>query len=346
MTMSGWQGRPATGLLQGPAARGVLISASRDPDSKLTFVVPPSASGTDGRKPNPGLVVKIPATPAAGDAVEREGRMLVELRRMPLGALARTVPRYVESLSLEGLPVLVSTALPGRPMSLDYHTWRHTSRPMAVRRDLAAAAGWLTAFQNATARADAVHRWPDEVAEELSGRWDGHPDLPRALSRVALARRALADTKLPVCAVHGDFWFGNLLVDGSRVVGVVDWEAGSPKGCPLRDLARFALSYSLYVDRHTRPGRPVARHPGLRREGVAPGIRYALQGNGWLPDLVRGFLTVGLARLGAPTQAWYAVALAGIAEVAATANDEDFGAEHLTLLATLPGHARRHLVPR
>ena len=90
--------------------------------------------------------------------------------------------------------------------------------------------------------------------------------------------------------MHGDFWFGNLLVAGDAVTGVVDWENGGVTGCPLRDLARFPLSYSLYLDRHTRPGHRVLGHRGLRRDGFGAGVRYALLGSGWLPDLVRGFL--------------------------------------------------------
>ena len=78
--------------------------------------------------------------------------------------------------------------------------------------------------------------------------------------------------------MHGDFWFGNLLVAGDAVTGVVDWENGGVTGCPLRDLARFPLSYSLYLDRHTRPGHRVLGHRRLRRAGFGPGVRYALLG--------------------------------------------------------------------
>jgi hypothetical protein len=132
------------------------------------------------------------------------------------------------------------------------------------------------------------------------------------------------------------------MVDGDRVVGVVDWEMGASEGCPLRDLARFALSYSLYLDRHTRPGRPVRGHRGLTRDGIAPGIRYALTSPGWYPDLVRGFLADGLVRLGLARELWYDVALVGVAEVAVTSNDDAFGHDHLRLLGELPVRARRH----
>ncbi len=327
--------RPASDLLEQPGARGVLISASRDPDAKLTYV-------DVGGAPGAAVVVKIPSTADAGTAVEREGRMLVEMRRAGLGEVAGSVPRYVGSLDVEGRPVLVSTAVPGSSMNLRYHAWRHTARRAPVAEDLRMAGDWLASFQAATARAAAPVTWPAETADALRGRWDGDELLPAAMDRLQAARSALAACRTPVTAVHGDFWFGNLLTAGSAVVGVVDWEAGVAHGCPLRDLARFTLSYSLYLDRHTRPGRPVAGHPGLVRRGIAPGVRYALNGSGWLPDLVRGFLTDGLARLGVPPARWYDVALTGVAEVAASANDDGFGHDHLELLAGLPLHPRRH----
>ncbi len=321
----------AADLLTGPR-RGVLLSWSRDPDAKLTYVT----TSAHGER----LAVKVPTTPRAADAVEAEGRMLVALRRLTLGSLHGTVPRYVESVRADGTTVLVSTVVPGTPMSISYHRALHTARPDAVRADFRRAGRWLREFQALTSGAPAPLTWPAAVHDEVAGRWDGHPNLPAALVRLGAARERLGRAAAPTTAVHGDFWCGNTLVTGDAVSGVIDWEAGSPVGCPLRDLARFALSYCLYLDRHTRPGRRVLGHPGLRRTTFGAGVRYGLLGSGWLPTVVRDFLATGLEDLGLPRSAWYDVALVGIGEVAATANDETFGADHLTLLAGLPVHPR------
>jgi hypothetical protein len=332
---AGCQPADAHPLLTG-AARGVLVAASKDPDSKATFVITDPAGAPEGQ-----VAVKIPATPAAGATVEREGRMLVELRRMPLGRIAHTVPRYVGSRSLGGLPVLVSTAMPGTPMAVCYHQWLHTARPEPVRRDFRAAGEWLAALQTVTSRRHAPVTWPEDVATDLAHRWDGHPQLTPALDRLSAAAVGLSGHRLPLCTVHGDFWFGNVLVEAGEVSGVIDWEAAETTGSPLRDLVRFALSYSLYLDRHTRAGHRVPGHRSLRRTGFAPGVRYALLGEGWYPTLVRSFLRDGLARLRLPTGRWYAAALTGVAEIAASANDPDFAAGHLELIASLPNHPRR-----
>lgn len=317
----------------GPDIHGILVAASKDPDAKLTFL---TTDPVDGER----LALKIPTTPQANRSVEAEGRMLVELRRTALGPLRRTVPRYVRSLTVDGRLVLVSTALPGTPMTVAYHAWRHTARRASVQRDLEIAGRWLQDLQERTARGRAEVTWPAEVADALRGRWDGHPLLEPALTRLATAQAHMAGCTTPTTVVHGDFWCGNILVDRGEVTGVVDWESGSPSGCPLRDLARFVLSYSLYLDRHARPGRAVPGHPGLRRVGFAPGIAYAVLGDAWFGRAARRFVADGLTRLDLPRWLWYDVALTGVGEVAASANDDGFGAGHLELLASLPCHPR------
>jgi hypothetical protein len=136
----------------------------------------------------------------------------------------------------------------------------------------------------------------------------------------------------PRTAVHGDYWFGNLLVEDGHLVGVVDWEAGELAGEPLRDVARFAVSYSLYLDRHTSPGKAVAGHRGLRAGEWGAGLAYALAGTGWYGRLLHEFCGSALARLGADPNLAPDVLLAGIADVVATADHDEFAASHLELL--------------
>jgi hypothetical protein len=318
-------------LLSSP---GVLIAASRDPDAKLTFLTTPGR----GRE---ALVVKVPTTPAAARAVENEARLLVGLRRLQLGDLAPKLPRYVGTVEVDGLRALVATRLPATPMSVSYHRWLHTAVPRRVRRDFAMAGAFLAALQDRTSGPPEALVWPSRVIEGVQGRWDGHASLPRAISVLEGARQRLEAHRLPQVAVHGDYWFGNLLASGESVTGVVDWEAGQLDGCPLADLARFALSYSLYLDRHTRVGSAVRGHRGLRRDGFGAGVRYALCGSTWYARVVRDYLTCGLRRLGLPASLWYDVAVIGLGDIAQSANEDEFGKGHLELLASLPAHARR-----
>ena len=325
-------------LLFAPGSCGVLIATSRDPDAKRTFVVTsPAVTCVDGPAGQVAQVaIKIPVTIAAAGAISRETRMLVALADADLGELGKTVPHYLETLDSDGLPAVVTTVLHGVPMSVGYHRWLHTSRQSPVAGDFALAGGWLRHFQQATTGERARITWASEVADEVRTRWQGHPKLEAAQVRLAAADRQLRPYRVARTMVHGDYWFGNLLVQDDRISGVVDWESGARTGCPLRDLVRFALSYCLYLDRHTRPGRRVRGHDGLRRGGFGAGIRYGLLEAGWLPDLVRLYLRTGIDALGLPPALWYGAALAGLGEIAATANDDEFAANHLELLADLP----------
>ena len=141
--------------------------------------------------------------------------------------------------------------------------------------------------------------------------------------------------QVPRTVVHGDFWFGNILVSGGRVSGVVDWEAATTRGEPVRDLVRFANMYALYLDRRTRRGRRVAGHRGLRADRWGAGLEYAIGGTGWFPTIYRRFLEDGLARLGAEPKSWRDAALAGVAEVAALTDHGDFARFHLELFRRL-----------
>ncbi|HST66300.1 MAG TPA: phosphotransferase, partial [Mycobacteriales bacterium] len=318
-------------LLRG--ADTVLLTGSRDPNAKLTAIVL-------ARSPRPDSVrvtVKVPTTAAAAAVVAAEGRLLAALADLDLGALAASLPAVVGHVDADGLPAMVTTGLAGVPMQVGYHGWRHTARRSRVAADFAAAGGWLAALQAATASGSGPVGFAGSSLIRIEDRFPGHPALAAVRPGLSAAADRLERVRTPYTVLHGDFWAGNLLLRAGRVAGVVDWESGRLSGEPLRDVVRFALSYALYLDRHTRPGRPVPGHPGLRADGFGAGVAAALAGRGWFGALVRDFVTGALVRLGAPAGLWRDALLAGVAEVAAGADHRDFAAAHLQLLAELAG---------
>lgn len=314
-------------LLAGERGRVVVLGGSKDPNRKLTIVVTPEGRGA------PRLVVKAPTTDAAETCVLGEARFLRDLEAAWPGLDG--VPRVLGEVEFEGRRAAILSGLPGVPMSTLYHRWRHTARPRTVEEDFAAAERWIASFQKTTANGWARPSLLDGVAFRLMQRFDDDPSVAPALSAVDALRKELSELATVRVAAHGDLWCGNLLVSDDDIAGVVDWEAATLSGDPLRDLVRFPLTYSLYLDRHTRSGRKVAGHPGLRAHEWGSGIRYALEGRGWYPSLFRTFLRRGLRRLGLPPRSWRVVAMAGLAEIAATADDHVFARRHVRLLARL-----------
>jgi len=320
-------------LLSTPGSRVILLDASRDPNSGVMVLV--TAPGST----EPHLAVKIATTAAAAEVIEREARLLVELRRRPLPRVDETLPRHIGIFDADGMLASATSVVPGIPMRTSYHAFRHLARPDSVRGDFAAAQEWLMALHADSMAAAAPIALLDGVAGRIAARW---PDDSRALDlaeRLGPLDARLSSAGTPRTVVHGDFWAGNLLISRDTVTGVVDWAAAELSGEPLRDVVRFVITYSLYLDRHTRPGRPVTGHPGLRADGWGAGIRYGMSGQGWYGQLVRDFVESALARLGAPTGLWRAALLAGLGEIAVTADHADFAIRHRDLLWQLISEA-------
>jgi aminoglycoside phosphotransferase (APT) family kinase protein len=315
-------------LLNSPDHRVVVLALSKDPDGKLTVLLLPRRAGR-------ALVVKVPLTDGGQAEVDHEAQFLDELARRRL-ATTLSSPRLDETVAAGGRLASVMTLMPGTPMSIQYHAWRHTARPKAVAGDFAKVQRWLDQVHAAPTGPREPVTWFADLLPRLEQRWPeaGEGGFRRKLEAAA---RRLESQQTPRTVVHGDLWFGNLLVMGPTLTGVVDWECGTVNGEPLRDIARFSLSYALYLDRHTRSGRRVAGHEGLRANTWGAGVAYALSGNGWFPDLFRGFLCRNLSQLGASPEAWFDVGMAGLAEVAAVANHPGFAEAHLRLLRDLIG---------
>lgn len=305
----------------------LVIGTSKVPNAKLTVLLVSPASG------RAELAAKVPTTDAAAAAIEDETAMLLALEDVPLEP-ASSVPRVVDRVAYHGRMGVVMTAMQGTPMSTAYTRGRHTADRGQVAADFEAVDRWLSALQRGTAGADGPIALGAGVAEILDARYGEH-DSGESAALLEDVRARMGGGELPRTAVHGDLWLANLLLADGAVSGVVDWEGGEPRGEPLRDVVRFAVTYALFLDRHTRPGRRVRGHPTLRAGTWGAGVEYALDGSGWFPYVVRAFLREGLARLGADPACWRDAALIGVAELAALTDDPVFGLEVLELFHRL-----------
>ena len=315
-------------LLAVPGMDSIVLALSKDPNAKLTVLLLPHGES------EPVVAAKVPTTDVASRIVQAERKVLETLRRRLTSDLADTVPQVIAVAGAPG-SVLTTAAMTGTPMSTSYHAWRHLASPAKVRGDFAIVERWLGSFQAATAGDVSACDLGAGLDSSIGQRFDDDAHMASGLAALRAISQRLGEMRTPRTAVHGDFWFGNLLVEGGQIAGVVDWESASPSGEPLRDVARFALSYSLYLDRHSRAGRPVFGHPGLLAGPWGAGITYAINGQGWFPEAFRGFLQESLKRIGGEPQAWRYVALAGLAEIAATADHPEFARHHWELFKRL-----------
>ena len=297
---------------RGGIVGAVVIGASKAASGKVTFLF----LGKDAR---PVVVAKVARTPAGEAALLAEHDALRTVRSTGAEVVLTSAP---EPLALERIQTrlaLVTSALPGVPMLTRYYTPGHTADPGRVGADLRAAGSWLLRFHSETRCGETelgeegLEAWVHPVIRRYRAEI-GWSDAEGALFGAVLARaRALRDTPLPLSAVHGDYWMGNLLMTGDDIGGVLDWERGQGRALPFRDVYKFPTSYGFYLDR-AYPGR--GRVPGHRsREEEAarwrrfgtwtnlPGFGYAYFGRGWFPEQVRRFVVDHLEALGVPAAA-------------------------------------------
>lgn len=310
--------------LPGRQTRTVVIAMSKDANPKATVMV-----FVDGA-PSPLMALKVGLTEGACRSVVAEARALRALAAVDPTMVDHTAPRCLELRDVPLGTALVMTARAGVPMAIDYHRWRHNSHPERVRRDFARADRWLSRLARRRGSPGVPMAWADGIRTRFGS------DV--VAERAAMATRSIADELEHsdlVAVVHGDFWCGNILQTAGVVSGVVDWEHAVVGGDPVRDRVRFALSYSLYLDRHTRAGSAVHGHAGLRAGPWGAGIRYAVQGQGWYPELVAGFVGDGLGASGRSRALWRAAMLSGLAEIAVSSDHDGFARAHLELLGEL-----------
>jgi len=326
-----------------PLAGALVAGIDRSPSAKVTVIFFDTAGA-------PAAVAKVARAEPAEHCLRAEYGALRALR--PPGAVGGALGRLPEPLALErvrGRLVLVQAPMAGVPMSAGYYTPGHTADPARVEADFAAAGSWLSGFQEATRvdgavlDAEGVARHVDGVVDRYRAEIGWSPSEASLFESVAGRAVELARaTPLPVTGVHGDFWMGNLLVDGEEVRGVIDWERGQAAGLPFGDVYKFPTSYGFYLDRAYPGGGRVPGHPDRqdherrwRRYGDwanLPGFGYTWFGRGWFPELVRRHVDQALERLGVPPAANAVFFPLFLADQATALDDPAFRAGYRSLL--------------
>ena len=204
-----------------------------------------------------------PGRRAVVEATGRRGRLFlkvvgperVEVLHERHRSLARLLP-VPESLGWSDGGVLVLTALPGETLRAALRSSRHPAPSPEV----------IVAL---------LDRLPADLAGEsprrdLLSSAQNHAEViaatvPSAASRVSAVLEALAtgddDDPGPVTAAHGDLYEAQLLVDRSRVTGLLDIDTAGA-GLRVDDLANFCAHLSVLAQTSDRPRQ-------IRRFGAA-----------------------------------------------------------------------------
>jgi len=232
-----------------------------------------------GARREPILVAKLPRLPGGRWGIEREAANL-----RAAGVLlkeAGSIPRVVACEPYRGHPVLVETALAGRPMGPDTvrrkpaHCCRTMIDWLAKMRgpdDLSETenslhGGWVPrascpctgetpvapdcasiSTSHLTAHRDDERFWRliERPLSEFDSAFPLSADEGRLLEDTRRAVSALDGGNLPSVFEHGDLSHPNVMILRDGGAGVIDWELAEPRGLPAMDLF-FFLTYAAFA---------------------------------------------------------------------------------------------------
>ena len=180
---------------------------------------------------------------------DAETRAVREADRLEqLGPAARKagaqLPSPLRATLPGGWPVLLLSPLEGRPAERLI-----ASGSLAPEAAIARLGEWLVRWSEATVRPGRLDEgWAER--ELLAPATRLAPDLPEADIYLRWLRTRSAEAAgepLPTVAAHGDLTMSNVLL-GEGPPGIVDWEAATATGVPLRDLLYAAVDATAARD--------------------------------------------------------------------------------------------------
>ena len=195
-----------------------------------------------GDRPDPVLVAKVPRLGGASRSLEREVANLRAVQGSRMGGFD-SIPRVIAFEEYCGRPILVETALVGKPMD-----------PETVRRDLkgccAVVLAWLAELQRplegvVVEDADWFERLVERPLAPLAEVFPAPPEEARLLERTGELVASLREADVPLVFEHGDLSHPNVRLLKNGRAGVVDWELADPHGLPACDLF-FFLTYAAF----------------------------------------------------------------------------------------------------
>jgi SAM-dependent methyltransferase len=169
------------------------------------------------------VVIKLPLSAAANERCALEQRNLALIRSL---ADVPEIPVPFRSGMLGGIRYYAETTVPGDPVTGDEALSKATSFLIALSRVLPRPSQ-TSAYER--------QKWIQGLLSKLEPliRREHHKAWGRI---VEYLHDNLVDTAIPRLYAHGDYWLGNLLWDGRRITGVVDWDRFGPDESGVNDV--------------------------------------------------------------------------------------------------------------
>jgi hypothetical protein len=186
----------------------------------------------------PLAAIKAPRVEEAAAGIRREAAALGRMgpRRLP------GVPRLLHQRETGPVPVIVESAVPGRPLE-------SLLGASSLSAWSTAATDWLARLGDGAGLRPAAH-WREAIVEPVLARFEqtfGAVVDPALLREGQDLARSIGD--LPAVPEQRDFGPWNVLVAPDGSLAVLDWESAEVDGLPGLDLLYFLAYASFTADR-------------------------------------------------------------------------------------------------
>jgi hypothetical protein len=239
-----------------------LMAAGTEPASWVVERAARTSTGSIvvslGPPGRPEALMKLPQTPAARIAVRDETQSLRSVRDEAAGReWLQLLPEIISVGTVGDQAFAMYRLLPGNSPRPPYD-----QQALTIQTDAATTVGHLHRLRQESVVVDdrRFASWVGEPADAtlraLSRR---PPGLRRssAFSRLLdELRTALVGATVSVGWIHGDLWFGNLLVDSAsgHLSGIVDWDKASPSELASHDLCHLVVFTRSLLERQDLGG--------------------------------------------------------------------------------------------
>jgi hypothetical protein len=202
----------------------------------------------DQRGPTPRWVVKASRHLSTTSTLQKEYQQLLYFYHTLSPAMRKTIPRPLLSREDSGRFLFVETGLPGEGFPTVVGLEKGTFHRKQIGRFLHQVKEWLLQFQKETQEGDVeiTDEWIDlkirPMVDQYRSLYPCTPEEEVFFSEYLEGWRPYFRTRIPVVACHGDFWAGNMLMEG-ETLSVFDWTFSKRKALPFDDLLLFISSF-------------------------------------------------------------------------------------------------------
>ena len=218
---------------------GSKNNAARQPVVFLVF---------DQRGPTPRWVVKASRHLSSASTLQKEYQQLLYFYHTLSPGLRKAIPRPLLSREDPGRFLFVETGLHGSGFSSMVRLDGGPAHQKQIEKILHNVKAWLLKFQKET-QEEEVEITEEWIEQNIKAPLDQYQSLypcsseeERFFSDYLESWKPYFRTQLPLVACHGDFWAGNMLMDGEDL-SVFDWTFSRRKGLPFDDILLFISSF-------------------------------------------------------------------------------------------------------